>query len=257
MKLLQRLLKDLIPSNHSKIYGKFIYDLCKNNYDIISLSEYRKLSLYHVDSKIVGLRHDVDIHNVKGNKMFFQIEKKFGAKASYYFREKTALSHREFIKELLYNDFEVGYHYEEAADFAKSNKVRTREDLFKHKKEIQSNFVKNLENFRIQFNPKLVSIASHGDWINRKLGFSNNEFIDYELLIKTCLDFEVYDEKSFPINQYNMTDTKINPNSWDYELIKNYKYFKVLTHERDWHTDPFCNTKENLVRLIETIRYAF
>ena len=53
---------------------------------------------------------------------------------------------------------------------------------------------RNVDRFRARYAPDLRSVASHGDWMNRALGFRNNEFVTAELLAACDLDFEAYDE---------------------------------------------------------------
>ncbi len=252
----KRLKKDLIPKSFKKTYFEFLFDLKTNNFTIASLEECNDIILSKSKfAKLAGLRHDVDIHNISGNRMFFQIEKDLGITAIYYFRKKTAHSHRKFINELLENGFKVGYHYEEGSDIAKLHKISSRDDLFSHVEEIKSLFAKNTGEFRRQFNPDLSSVCAHGDWIDRKLNFINYEFIDQDLLKQCGLAFEAYKSEIFEESQYYLTDTQTDPERWNYEELLQLDVLYILTHERSWHSDPISNIRENLVRISESISY--
>ena len=255
-KIFNRIKKDLSLTSYGTIYEKFISDLISNKYVISSMSSGLKI-LNHTENKkkVACLRHDVDTHNVSGNKMFFKIEKKYSAQSTYYFRLKTARSHKKFIDELLNKQFEVGYHFEEASTFMKKNNIYKLSDLLKYKKEIEDNFKLNVEFFRKQYNPNLVSVSAHGDWINRKHSFANYDFVNKVLLKECGLNFEAY--TSPMIKKYlstYLTDTQTSPNSWNYE---NYllSHLYILTHEREWYPGPISNTLENISRLVETIIY--
>ena len=68
-------------------YDSIIRKAKNANYNIISLRDYIE-EKYDKDKKLLVLRHDVD-HISNGTKMMFEIEKKHGVTASYYFRNST------------------------------------------------------------------------------------------------------------------------------------------------------------------------
>ena len=69
----RRLKKDLIPKSFKRKYFEFLFDLKINNFTIASLEECNDVILSKSKfPKLAGLRHDVDIHNIFGNRMFFQ-----------------------------------------------------------------------------------------------------------------------------------------------------------------------------------------
>ncbi|WP_052233292.1 hypothetical protein [Massilia sp. WF1] len=72
-------------------------------------------------SKVIVHRHDIDT-DLRTTRKLFEIEKKYGIRASYYFR----LSTLDFglMREIEEYGSEAIYHYEELASFAKRNKIK-------------------------------------------------------------------------------------------------------------------------------------
>ncbi len=64
-----------------------VKDALDRNYEVISLRDYIEEN-YDKSKKLLILRHDVD-HFSNGTKMMFEVEKKYGVKSSFYFRNST------------------------------------------------------------------------------------------------------------------------------------------------------------------------
>lgn len=254
--IIKRIKKDLFLKSYRNTYFTFLSDLKENGFKIVSLEESCNfLSSEQPLSKIAGLRHDVDTHNIAGNRLFFEVEKSIGATATYYFRKKTAKSHKKFINELLDNGFKVGYHFEEGSDCAKHYKTKSKEELSRYTEEIKLLFKENIEEFRQKYNPGIRSVSAHGDWINRKLNFINYDFIDQKLLDQCRIDFEAYNSEIFNRSQAYITDTAMEVDKWDYKDSLKLKVICILTHERQWYPGAISNIQENFFRITETLAY--
>lgn len=261
-RFVDRIQSDCRVSSYERAYNAFLEAAGRNGYDLISLiNGLERFRGAKPTRPCLAIRHDVDINNVVGNQTFFKVELAHRATATYYFRLSTAMAHRTFINRLLQSGFEVGYHFEEAADLAKERQLRTREDVFRCRGEIQERFMRNCERFRKQYNPHLKSVSSHGDWINRHLKFMNNELLDESLLAQCGLDFEAYDGTFKGYFNLYLSDVTLPPERWigDNDWIDRLKGVSgsvyTLAHERQWFPAPLIKMEANLTRLVESIRY--
>ena len=251
--LLYRINNDYFMKNRYNIYEELITKLINANYQFITISEYKKLLN---KGKHVIIRHDID-SDVKIARKMFEIEKKYNIKATYYFRKCTI--DKELMKELNENNFEIGYHYEEIATYVKHNKLKSKEEIIKNMKDIQKTFEKNIKMFEKEFNISLKSIASHGDFINRKYSIPNNELFDkkmrknfphiieaYDDVVEGNLDARISDGLGeslwHPINPFDAID-------------HNKRNILILVHTRWWDKAPLERLKNEIKRIIEGIKY--
>jgi hypothetical protein len=257
-----RVAVDLRPGNRGAEYEALLRQAESAGYAITGIEDLQsRLAAGKPTDRVLAIRHDVDIPNVAGNEMFFEVEKRLGARATYYFRLSTAGSHARFIPRLLDSGFDVGYHFEEAATVAKQHRLQTREEVLSRRAEISAAFRSNCASIRASWGPNLRSAAAHGDWINRRLRFVNQELIDATDIAAAGLAFEAYDPAFLDAVGVYVSDVASPPARWarDYGLSdaiadgRNPIY--LLAHERQWHSAPLVNSAANLDRLFDGIRY--
>lgn len=249
-------------TSYELAYSAFLEAAAQDGYDVISVID--SLDRFRGGKPTrpcLAIRHDVDINIVAGNRMFFRVEQAHRVTATYYFRLSTAMAHHKFIDQLLRAGFEVGYHFEEAAEVAKRRRLTTREEVFRYRDEIQERFKYNCERFRQRYNPHLRSVSSHGDWVNRRLKFSNKELVD-ELVLSQCgLDLEAYDSSFKSYFNLYLSDVSLPPESWtgENDWIDKVKGANgsvyVLAHEWQWYPAPLIKSRQNMRRLWESICY--
>lgn len=207
------------------------------------------------------LRHDVDIADVAGNEAFYRAERAAGARSTFYFRSGTAAPHAALIADLLRDGFEVGYHFEEGASVAKRLGLDSRAAVLDHRDEIADMFRRNCRAFRERWNGDLASVASHGDWINRRLGFTNNELVSPALLEACGLRFEAYGDAIMGRVDVYVSDVARAPNRWarGYGLddaVRDGRHpVCLLTHERRWHRNRRAVAAADAGRTFEGLRY--
>ena len=80
--------------------------------------------LHKTQTKVFIHRHDIDT-DAKTARRFFESEQKLGIKTSYYFRLNTI--DIGLMKKIAAADHEVGYHYEELAQYCKDHKIKTQD----------------------------------------------------------------------------------------------------------------------------------
>jgi hypothetical protein len=244
-----------MPSRFNE-YKKILSDALKSNYSIISIIEYyKKLENDELKGrKFLILRHDIDT-DINTAKRFFEIEKKYNVTASYYFRLSTL--DFSFMKEIIKSGSEVGYHFEEIADYCKQHKIHNIDIINRDLDKIKELFIKNFISIEEKLESKIYTIASHGDFINRKLNIKNNVLTDDFLLREKCkIECEAYDknlfnsfdiyisDKPYPIHYYPM---KVS------DALGKYNVICMLSHPRQWKANCFINLKENFIRVIQEL----
>jgi hypothetical protein len=229
-------------------------------YELVSLTAFRAAVADGTEAsprRVLGLRHDIDVQDVAGNQAFLAAETAVGATATYYLRLATAPAHAAFAGRLRDAGFEVGYHYEEAATVAKRIRARDRAAVEAQRPAIEAAFQHDVERFRARYAPDLRSVASHGDWMNRRLGFRNNEFVTPELLAACGLEFEAYDASIVGRADAYVSDVVAPPAIWAGGLgpaeaiAAGATRIVMLTHERQWHTARLASLRADATRLFE------
>jgi hypothetical protein len=206
--------------------------------------------------KFVVHRHDIDT-DVRTARKLFEVEKKHNIKSSYYFRLSTL--DIDLMREIEDYGSEASYHYEELATFAKANKIKDPADIRGRLPEIQHNFETNFRRIEQGLGRKMTTVASHGDFANRRLKLNNTEILKDPQLRERCgIKCETYDlglmehvdiyisDRPYP--QYYHPISPVN-------AIGRYRRIYLLTHPRQCETNWRENTKENLFRFYEGLTW--
>lgn len=260
MSIKNRLYSDYLLSERFYEYQELIETAMTKGYLITSVIGYhdlQKAGNISSAAKVIIMRHDIDTDKIAAQK-FFDIEKSYGVKSSFYFRLST-------IEPRLMNAIEkygseASYHYEEISTYCKQYKIRDKTEVVKKMDKIQEVFIANYLKLKKDLSIPMRSIASHGDFVNRYLGVVNQELLTSEIRKQCGIEVEAYDEiiKSECVS---ISDT-LYPVFWKthnpIELIyKNEKKINILTHPRHWRANIYLNTRENFLRLWEGLCYKF
>ena len=220
-------------------YARILRSTAEAGYELISLAEF----------------------DVPGNQVFYELELAAGARSTFYFRWSTARAHERLIGRLLADGFEVGYHYEEGATIAKRRCLSNRAAVEARRDEIADLMRWRVAEFRRRWNPDLGSAASHGDWINRRLRFTNAEMAAPELLAECGLAFEAYGEAILGRADTYVSDVATHPSVWrdDYSpnlaVADGHRRICVLTHERRWHANLAAGVDADMRRIADEASY--
>lgn len=249
--LLKRIYSDYLMPNRYKEYTNFLKMFQENNFEFICVKDYKKL-IENNKKKYIILRHDID-SDVAIARKIFNIEKSMNIKSTYYFRLSTI--DKEFIREIIEYGSEVGYHYEELAQYCKKHNQFNANFAKEHIADIQQEMIKNIINIQIENNIKIYSIASHGDFVNRKINIMNKIIYDKVLQSKLGL-IEAYD-----IEQWIdfRTADRMYPICWKedpkHAIEQGKNRVLVLTHPRWWASSPISRVKLDIQRIIEEFKY--
>jgi hypothetical protein len=206
--------------------------------------------------KYLIIRRDVDTRAYRVLKKMLSIEQKYNVKCSYYFRKRTL--NIGLAREIARAGNEVSYHYEELAQYAYFHHIKTSEEVYASMQEIRTLFERNLYEFRKLTGLECKSVASHGDFINRKLNIFNTEILKDEKFREKCGIYrEAYDKEQMSFVTFRIADQG-NPGFTDQAISaiqRGEPVIYLLSHPAQWGADIWANTQENVSRLFRGIIY--
>jgi hypothetical protein len=204
--------------------------------------------------KVLVHRHDIDSDLRTARKMF-ALETKHGVRASYYFRLSTL--DFGFMRDIEAAGSEASYHYEEVATYAKRHRLRRGDEVRARFPEIRELFEHNFMRIREQLGVPMTTVASHGDFANRRLKVINHELLSDPDLRRRCgIECESYDadllrhfdlyvsDRPHPVYYYPLSP---------FEALGRYERICFLTHPIQWETNWLENTRCNMMRLAEEV----
>jgi len=247
-----------LKNNRIKEYENIIKKALENDYQVIGLRDY-VLKNYDENMKLFILRHDVD-HFSDGTKMMLEVEKKYGVKSSFYFRNSTF--EPKLMKEIEEYGSEASLHFEPIADFVKANGIRNKDELYVIQ-DWQERCLEilrcNIERFRKLLNIPCITIASHGEYENSLVQTPNNYLTEdistYDYL---GIKLEAYNKKMIEKVTCYISDVPLEITdgykygTTPFEAIKNNKkIIMFLSHPNHWHYSTWKQFKK-LVKIIIT-----
>lgn len=241
-----------------KEYENIIIETKNQGFTFLSVRDVCTLSVSNqLPARYIVYRHDIDSDPITARKMF-EIEKKHNVRSSYYFRLSTV--NIDLMKEIEIFGSEASYHFEEIATFAKQKHIKAPDEIIQKLPIIKELFFQNLTRLENRLDYKMTTVASHGDFANRKLNIVNLELLKEKDFREKCgIVCECYDQ-----GLMQHFDTRINdaPYPVYYEplspinaLQQNKQKIYFLVHPKQWRSSFFYNTKENLTRLYEGAKW--
>lgn len=257
-----RIYSDFFMPSRLAVYEQMLQEALEQGYEVHSVASFWEV--VKAGGPVTGkryliLRHDVDT-DVKTARMMWRIESKWKVKASYYFRLSTL--DVPFMQEICRSGSEASYHYEEIATIGKRRGLVTREQIQEMLPLIRREFARNVQNIREWTGLPIHTVASHGDFYNRKLEVINYEILkDRGLRDELGIELETYDDEMMKHVTARHSDT-LAPLFWKpldplLSLRNRESVVYVLTHPRHWRTDVLGNAWDNAKRLWEEIRYQY
>lgn len=206
--------------------------------------------------KVIVHRHDIDT-DLRTTRKLFDIERKHGIRSSYYFR----LSTLDFtlMREIEEYGSEASYHYEELATYAKKHKIKDPAALRNRMPEIRADFVANFSRIEQRLGKKMRTVASHGDFANRRLQVYNTEILADQQLRENCgIACEAYDRALLDSIDIYIADRPApqyyHPSS-PFEALRGQRRICLVTHPRQVETNWKDNTKDNLFRFYQGLAW--
>jgi hypothetical protein len=257
MNLAHRVYADFLKPSRMPEFERLLSSALTAGYRFMTLPDYfaRLVSNGVPEDRVFILRHDIDT-DPKTAARFLDAERRHGVCASYYFRLSTW--DNDLVNAVLEAGGEAGYHYEEIAQYCKAYPAKAAE-VRSHYSEIRELFSRHVRHLEQQTGVKIRSVASHGDFVNRKLGIPNHDMVTPELLDSLGIGFECYDARLLSSYSAILSDAPYplyyKPSS-PFEHIKaGDRVIYLLTHPRHWYPAPAANARDNIRRFIEGIKY--
>lgn len=253
-----RIYNDYFMKSRLDEYEEIIIKSLEKGYEFITLKDYYiKLNSKELENvKYFILRHDIDT-DLRTTRRMFAIEKKHKVQSTYYFRLSTLDA--KLINEINCFKSEATYHYEEIAQYCKDHKITNREEALSKFPEIKQRLIENVRMLENRYNMEVSTLASHGDFVNRKLNLINKQlFEDDELRKKLDIVGEAYD-KPLQDSFDNYVSDAQHPVFYSpeniFDSIGRDKVICFLVHPRNWCSNGLVNTKDNLKRLYEGLKW--
>lgn len=256
--LFNRLYHDYLMPSQFAAYEHLVQEAKKAGYSQISVRQYHDLLSRGrpLPDKFIVHRHDIDT-DLRTTRKLFQINKKHGVTSSFYFRLSTL--DIDLMREIEDYGSEASYHYEELATYAKKHKIKNAAVLRDLLPRIRSEFLANFSTIEQRFGRKLHTVASHGDFANRKLKLSNTEILT-DLQLRECcgIEVEAYDRILMENIDIYIADRPpplfYSPMS-PLAALGRHRRIYLLTHPRQMESNWEANTKENLCRVYEYVTW--
>jgi hypothetical protein len=156
---------------------------------------------------------------------------------------------------------EASYHFEEVATVSKQKHFKTREQALRHMPYIRELFRFNLNRLRRETGLPMKIVASHGDFVNRKLRLYNWEILKSQSFRgEMGVELEVYDE-AFLRNVTSRHSEVLPPRVWDpldplLAARSGASIIQILIHPRQWQANRRENLIDDVRRAWEGLRYA-
>ncbi|MDD3242736.1 MAG: hypothetical protein PHD32_03305 [Eubacteriales bacterium] len=217
---------------------------------------HRELGSLREGQKTFFLRHDVDSDVPLAGKML-AIESRLGIRSTYYLRLCTLDG--ELIGQARQAGCEIGYHYEELAAYAKAHRLRDPAQVMDALPTIQKEFIHNFHAF-VDKAGEVTTAASHGDFVNRRLGLRNTCLLTPALRRELGIVLEAYDPALESRVTARISDREY-PALWSPEppeaaVARGETVILTLVHPRQWQRAPLSRLGQDWTRLREGVRYG-
>lgn len=254
-----RVYSDFFQRSRLDAYERLLETALRVEYQIVSVGGlWRRSQAGPLDAtgRYLVLRHDIDTDSETARAMW-NIDHRLGVETSYFFRLSTL--DRELMTDIANAGSEASYHYEELASVAKRRRPRSRTDALRLLPEAKEQFAANLARLRTTTGLPMAVVASHGDFVNRRLGLPNWMLLDDgDLRRELAIELEAYDEAYLTHITTRHADgpypRRWNPTDPLSAIEAHEPVIAVLVHPRHWRVNRVVNARDNAQRVVEGLR---
>lgn len=259
-KMINRFYNDYCLRPRINEYEQLIEEANNAGYSFETLSSFDELIQNNtIDSqKRMVIRCDVDTKASSIMKQLINTNIRHGVRSTTFFRDKTIM--REVISDIVEKEGGIAsYHYETIALYAEKHRIHNVEALMSEISEIRDCFSKEITMFRKKTGQMCQVVASHGDFINIKLGISNTVVLSDGSIRELCgITREAYDIEQMKYVTCRVADHSSRDFCGEVKsaINRNEPVIYMLIHPRQWGSDVIANTCENASRLYRGVKYS-
>lgn len=256
MYIIKRLYDDFLRPSKEADYERILKAAYDNGYEFHTMLSFEDIIR---EGRIEGkryliLRRDIDTADSKFLRKMLALEKRYGARATYYFRWNTI--DVDLMNEIAEAGGEASYHFEEVATYCYKHRITSKEKMLSCLEEIRNLFIEQYAKFKQVTGQSCLTIASHGDYMNTRFQYQNCQMIDNRVR-KTCgFVREAYDREHMDALTYRLADQKERENFTKKALEaieRGEPVLELLTHPRQWNSPFWINLKEEINRVCKQI----
>ena len=256
MNILKRLYYDFFRPSKEDEYEKLLKTAVECGYEFHTMLSFESVigGNGKIDGKYLILRRDIDTGDSKFLRKMLNLEKKYGARATYYFRWNTL--DKSLMQDIADAGGEASYHYEEIATYCYRHRITSKERMLEHMPEIRNLFVEQYARFKEETGQPCLTIASHGDYMNTRFKFQNYQLINDEVREKCGFIREAYDSAHMKALTCRIADQNELETFTDksIEAMKRGEpVLELLTHPRQWNSPFWINLKEEINRVCKQL----
>lgn len=253
-KIKDRIYNDFFRPSKEAEYEKILAAAQEAGYEFHTMLSFEGVIANGVEEgkRYLVLRRDIDTADFKILEKMLQLEAKYNARATYYFRWNTL--NVQLMKRITMCGGEASYHYEEVATYAYCHRLRSADAVKSNMESIRALFVENLKRFRKVTGLPCVTVASHGDYVNTKLQLQSKELMCDNIRQECGILREAYDKEHFDLLTCRIAD-QVEVNNFTNKALEAIKrgepVLELLTHPRQWNSPVWVNLKENVIRVLK------
>lgn len=256
MRIKERFYNDFFRPSKEDEYEKILKAARDNGYEFHTVLSFEGI----VEKGRIGgkkyliLRRDIDTADSKILRKMLALEKKYGARATYYFRWNTI--DVKLMHEIAEAGGEASYHYEEIATYCYKNKIKTKDVMMQHIEDIRDLFIVQYARFKEKTKQPCLTVASHGEFINAKLHTPNTIVVDVRVRDTSGIIREAYDKLHIDMLTCRVADQVEMENFTNKAIAaieRGEPVLELLTHPRQWNSPIWINFKEEINRVCKEI----
>jgi hypothetical protein len=255
-----RVYRDYAQPERLAAFGALLGHALDAGYETMTLTAFAGLiaaDAQRLGRRILLIRHDIDSDVPRARRMR-AIEREHGTVGTYFFRHSTW--DPAFMRELLDEGCEVGYHYEELSTLVKERGARDAAQARALIAPARERLRAAIARLRASSGLPVDVLAGHGDFANRVVDVSNVELLeDARFREEVGVRLEAYDVETH-------VDVRVSDNAfdgyWEPEdpfaaVTRGAPVIEALVHPRAWGRAPAENARLDAQRLFEGAGFSY
>jgi hypothetical protein len=255
-----RVYRDYAQPERLAAFGALLSYALDAGYQTMTLTAFAGLiagDAQRLGERILLIRHDIDSDVPRARRMR-AVERERGTVGTYFFRHATW--DPGFMRELLDEGCEVGYHYEELSTMVKERGARDAAHARALIGPARERLRAAVAQLRASSGLPIDVLAGHGDFANRVVDVSNVELLaDASFREQIGVRLEAYDVETH-------VDVRVSDNAfdgyWEPEdpfaaIARGVPVVEALVHPRAWGRAPGENARLDAQRLLEGAGFSY